>query len=98
MHVDIFIAGVGKWYEFKCEEGEKIKNIIRQIYINVMGIEGLSDDGWKQTENKGGKGGIERLIREADLQLACLESKKILDENALLGECPVENGNRLILF
>ena len=53
MYVDIFIAGVGKWYEFKCEEGEKIKNIIRQIYINVMGIEGLSDDEWKQTENKG---------------------------------------------
>ncbi len=95
MYVDIFIAGVGKWYEFKCEEEEKIKNIIRQIYINVMGIEGLSDDEWKQTENKGR---MECLMREADLQLACLESKKILDENALLGECPVENGNRLILF
>ena len=83
MYIDIFVAGVGKWYEFKCEEGEKVKDIIRQIYTAVTDIEGLRNIEQKQNQNE-----QQNLIEKADLRLACLESKKILDEN----------GNKLILF
>lgn len=93
VYIDIFVAGVGKWYEFKCEEGEKVKNIIRQIYTVVTDIEGLRNIEQKQNQNE-----QQNLIEKADLRLACLESKKILDENIRLEECSVENGNKLILF
>ena len=33
IYVDIFVAGVGKWYEFRCEETEIVKNIIKEIYV-----------------------------------------------------------------
>lgn len=39
IYVDIFVAGVGKWYEFRCEETEIVKNIIKEIYHTVMNIE-----------------------------------------------------------
>lgn len=84
MYVDIFVAGVGKWYEFKCEEGEKVKDIIRQIYIAVTDIEGLRNIEQKQNQNE-----QKSLIEKADLRLACLESKKILDGNISLEECSV---------
>lgn len=93
MYVDIFIAGVGKWYEFKCGEEEKIKDIIKQIYIIVTDIERINNIEQEQNQQV-----IEQLTGKIDLQLACLESKKILEQNARLKDCPVENGNRLILF
>ena len=39
IYVDIFVAGIGKWYEFRCEETEIVKNIIKEIYHTVMNIE-----------------------------------------------------------
>ena len=38
IYVDIFVAGIGKWYEFRCEETEIVKNIIKEIYHTVMNI------------------------------------------------------------
>lgn len=32
VYVDVFVAGVGKWYEFKCEETALIRDIIKEIY------------------------------------------------------------------
>ena len=29
IYVDIFVAGIGKWYEFRCEETEIVKNLER---------------------------------------------------------------------
>ena len=31
VYVDVFVAGVGKWYEFKCEETALIRDIIKEI-------------------------------------------------------------------
>ena len=30
VYVDVFVAGVGKWYEFKCEETALIRDIIKE--------------------------------------------------------------------
>ena len=32
VYVDVFVAGVGKWYEFKCEETALIRDLIKEIY------------------------------------------------------------------
>lgn len=91
MYVDIFVAGVGKWYEFECTETEKVKDIMEQIYCTVVSMESLSDNNMEQ-ENS------EILIKVEELYLACIDSKKVLDPNFCLKQCPVKNGNKLILF
>ena len=35
VYVDVFVAGVGKWYEFKCEE------IIKEIYDVIRDKESI---------------------------------------------------------
>ena len=92
--VDIFVAGVGKWYEFRCEETEIVKNIIKEIYHTVMNIEFTT---CTKLEEKNLERGKERL-KEENLYLACIESKVVLNPNVRLEECVVNNGNRLILF
>ena len=82
IYVDIFVAGVGKWYEFRCEETEIVKNIIKEIYHTVMNIEFTTCT----------------KLEEENLYLACIESKVVLNPNVRLEECVVNNGNRLILF
>ena len=82
IYVDIFVAGVGKWYEFRCEETEIVKNIIKEIYHTVMNIEFTTCT----------------KLEEKNLYLACIESKVVLNPNVRLEECVVNNGNRLMLF
>lgn len=94
IYVDIFVAGVGKWYEFRCEETEIVKNIIKEIYHTVMNIEFTT---CTKLEEKNLERGKER-IKEENLYLACIESKVMLNPNVRLEECVVNNGNRLILF
>ena len=86
IYVDIFVAGVGKWYEFRCEETEIVKNIIKEIYHTVMNIEFTTCTKLKER------------LKEENLYLACIESKVMLNPNVRLEECVVNNGNRLILF
>ena len=88
IYVDIFVAGVGKWYEFRCEETEIVKNIIKEIYQFTT---------CTKLEEKNLERGKERL-KEENLYLACIESKVVLNPNVRLEECVVNNGNRLILF
>ena len=94
IYVDIFVAGIGKWYEFRCEETEIVKNIIKEIYHTVMNIEFTT---CTKLEEKNLERGKERL-KEENLYLACIESKVVLNPNVRLEECVVNNGNRLILF
>ena len=37
VYVDVFVAGVGKWYEFRCEETALIRDIIKEIYNKYKG-------------------------------------------------------------
>lgn len=90
IYVDIFVAGVGKWYEFRCEETEIVKNIIKEIYNTVMNIEFTTCTKLEEKNLERGK--------EENLYLACIESKAVLNPNVRLEECVVNNGNRLILF
>ena len=83
IYVDIFVAGIGKWYEFRCEETEIVKNIEFTTCTKL--------------EEKNLERGKERL-KEENLYLACIESKVVLNPNVRLEECVVNNGNRLILF
>lgn len=92
MYIDVFVAGMGKWYEFKCEEREKIKDIIEQIYFMVINLENI-----KSSSLEKGSSGLSS-IKASDLYLACIDSKEILSKDARLEECMVENGNKLILF
>nr|WP_288642196.1 hypothetical protein [uncultured Anaerobutyricum sp.] len=82
VYVDVFVAGVGKWYEFKCEETALIRDIIKEIYDVIRDKESIICE--KQTE--------------LELYLACIENKRILPLDFKLEESGVENGNRLILF
>ena len=38
VYVDVFVAGVGKWYEFKCEETALIRDIIKEISGTLSGM------------------------------------------------------------
>ena len=80
--VDVFVAGVGKWYEFKCEETALIRDIIKEIYDVIRDKESII---------------CEKQI-DLELYLACIENKRILPLDFKLEESGVENGNRLILF
>ena len=82
VYVDVFVAGVGKWYEFKCEETALIRDIIKEIYDVIRDKESII---------------CEKQI-DLELYLACIESKVVLNPNVRLEECVVNNGNRLILF
>ena len=81
-YVDVFVAGVGKWYEFKCEETALIRDIIKEIYDVIRDKESII---------------CEKQI-DLELYLACIENKRILPLDFKLEESGVENGNRLILF
>ena len=70
IYVDIFVAGIGKWYEFRCEETEIVKNIIKEIYHTVMNIEFTT---CTKLEEKNLERGKERL-KEENLYLACRKS------------------------
>lgn len=98
MYVDVFVAGIGKWYEFKCEEAAMIENIIMEIYITIKSIE--SEHGKQREEGtpayEGGECKAELYTKE--LNLVCIDSRQILDKNARLRDCRVENGNKLILI
>lgn len=108
MCVDVFAAGIGKWYEFRCEEDAVIKNIIKEMYIAIRNIEKnttseiteLSQAGSvERKENK--RDTVEEKERELyknKLSLVCINSREILDKNSRLKDCAVENGNRLILI
>lgn len=89
MYVDIFIAGVRQWYEFKCEEKVVIKDIIQEIYSVICSLEEMDDS--RSTEYR-------YKQPEKELCLACIDSRQILNENMTFEECGIENGNRLILF
>ena len=41
VYVDVFVAGVGKWYEFKCEETALIRDIIKEIYDVIRDKESI---------------------------------------------------------
>ena len=94
VYVDVFVAGVGKWYEFKCEETALIRDIIKENPNNfrVFGPDEIYD----VIRDK------ESIICEKqidlELYLACIENKRILPLDFKLEESGVENGNRLILF
>ena len=80
VYVDVFVAGVGKWYEFKCEETALIRDIIKEIYDVIRDKESII---------------CEKQI-DLELYLACIENKRILPLDFKLEESGVENGNRLI--
>ncbi len=82
VYVDVFVAGVGKWHEFKCEETALIRDIIKEIYDVIQDKENI----------------ICEKQEEMELSLACIENKRILSPDFKLEESGVENGNRLILF
>lgn len=82
VYVDVFVAGVGKWYEFKCEKTALIRDIIKEIYDVIQDKENI----------------ICEKQEEMELSLACIENKRILSPDFKLEESRVENGNRLILF
>ena len=82
VYVDVFVAGVGKWYEFKCEETALIRDIIKEIYDVIRDKESII---------------CEKQI-DLELYLACIENKRILPLDFKLEESGVENGNRLILI
>lgn len=89
MYVDIFVAGIRQWYEFKCEEKAVIRSLIREIYNIICELETVNDEKFIESQ-------FEEF--EKELCLACIDSKQILNKNVTLEECGVENGNRLILF
>lgn len=108
MYVDVFAAGTGKWYEFKCEENAVIKNIIKEMYIAIKDIEKKERNNTSEFIQEGAVSSREAQIyrteeREKELyenklNLICIDSKAIFDKNARLKDCAVENGNRLILI
>lgn len=91
MYVDIFVAGTGKWYEFKCEEKEKVKHIIEQIYLMIIRLENTNGSSLKKDES-------EMPVKVSDLYLVYIDSRKILNSDDCLEECMVKNGSKLILF
>lgn len=66
VYVDVFVAGVGKWYEFKCEETALIRDIIKEIYDVIRDKESII---------------CEKQI-DLELYLACIENKRILPLDA----------------
>ena len=54
IYVDIFVAGVGKWYEFRCEETEIVKNIIKEPVppdcrvLSLRQVDALQSSPWKR--------------------------------------------------
>lgn len=86
MYVDVFVAGRGTWYEFKCEETSLVKDIIKEMCIMVNCLE-KEDGEIEKTE-----------VNELNLNLICIDSQQVLDNNAKLENCAVQNGNRLMLI
>ena len=82
VYVEVFAAGIGKWYEFKCKETALIRDIIKEMYGVIRDKENII---------------CEELI-EKKLYLACIDSRQILPLDFKLEESGIENGNRLILF
>ena len=82
MYLDIYIANLEKWYEFKCEEKEYVEDFIKAIYKLVSDIENIKEQD-------------DDIV---DLWLSCIERKRVLGKHLTLEECGVVNGNRLILF
>lgn len=89
VYVDVFVAGIKQWYEFKCEEKAVIKSFIREVYSVIYELETVNDEEFIKYP-------FEEFKKE--LCLACIDSKQILNKNMTLEECGVESGNRLILF
>lgn len=108
MCVDVFAAGIGKWYEFRCEEDAVIKNIIKEMYIAIRNIERkrgsemtelFQADSIEKKENQRDTAEErEKELYKNKLSLVCINSREILDKNSRLKDCAVENGNRLILI
>ena len=112
MYVDVFAAGTGRWYEFKCEEKAFIKDIIEEMYfaINYLEEEKKNENKDKNEEQKENPNKNQNKNRERDykmkgyrlselsLNLICIESQEILNKYKKLKDCAVENGDRLILI
>lgn len=108
MYIDVFAAGTGKWYEFRCEENAAIKNIIKEMYIAIRNIEKEAGNETSELIQTGAVALKETQVYRIEeqenelyknkLNLICIDSKEILDKNARLKDCTVENGNRLILI
>lgn len=114
MYVDVFAAGTGRWYEFKCEEKAFIKDIIEEIYFAISCLENEKKNGnkdkdknkkQKETPNENLNRNHERphemkddRLSELSLNLICIESQEILNKYKKLKDCAVENGDRLILI
>ena len=99
VYVDVFVAGVGKWYEFKCEETALIRDIIKEIYDVIRDKESIICE--KQIDLELYLACIENkriLPLDFKLEESGVESKVVLNPNVRLEECVVNNGNRLILF
>ena len=86
MYVDVFAAGRGTWYEFRCEETLLVKDIIKEMYIMVNCLEKENGQAEKTEAN------------ELNLNLICVDSQQVLDKNTKLGSCAVQNGDRLMLI
>lgn len=108
MYVDVLVAGIGKWYEFSWEEEAIVKDIINEMYITIKYVEeqtksetvGLFQRKSMNIEDSASykvKGEEAELYRR-ELNLVCIDKKQVLDKNAKLKECDVENGDRLILI
>lgn len=107
MYVDVFAAGIGQWYEFKCEEEAIVGDIINEMYLSIKYIEKQKD---KIEESfQIGSAGIEGIAKYKmnqskkelygrELDLVCIDKEQILNKNVRLRECNVENGDRLILI
>lgn len=48
IHVDVFVAGTGKWYEFKCKETSLIRDIIRDMYDVIRDKENVICEKWME--------------------------------------------------
>lgn len=107
MYVDVFAAGIGQWYEFKCEEEAVVRDIINEMYLSIKYIEKQKNEIEESFHMKSaGIEGVaeykidqdEQELYRRELNLVCIDKGRILNKNVKLKECNVENGNRLILI
>ena len=75
IYVDIFVAGIGKWYEFRCEETEIVKNIIKEIYHTVMNIEFTTCTKLEEKNLVRGKERLRKIIFGLYREQGCVESQ-----------------------
>ena len=92
IHIDVFMAITGKYYEFACDPDAPVGLLCRQMTESVLEMEHMqAGEGQSHSEEN-------RSLSQEDLRMYSIDLQKQLSAGKSLSEQGIRGGSRMIVL